>query len=702
MARKKSQPGTGYEQHKEQARERQAAQSRTGRDIGEIPPVANPERRAACELDFRAFCETYFAPAFYLGWSKDHLTVIDKIEKSITQGGLFALAMPRGSGKSTICEFACIWAVLYGHRSFVAMIGAEAKHAAEMLKSIKTELESNDLLEADFPEVCYPIVRLEGISNRCKGQRHSGEPTNISWTRDEIILPTIAGSKASGSIIKVAGITGRVRGMKHKQQDGTIDRPDLVIVDDPQTAKSARSRSQCETREEILKGDVLGLSGPGKRIAGVMPCTVINPGDMADTILDRAKHPEWCGERMKAVYRWPDREDLWQQYAELWSDGMRGGDDGASATEFYRKNRAEMDRGAEVAWSEKFDDNEISGIQHVHNKRLTVGDAAFAAEFQNQPEVDSEKLKELTADEVAEKINRIRRAVVPLAVTKLTAFIDVQGDLLYWLVAGWEDDFTGYVVDYGAYPDQRRPYFTLRQANPKLSDIHPIGGLEGALYAGLEAVTANILGRPWRREGETEQRIEKCLIDANWGESTDLVYQFCRQSAHAAILTPSHGKGIGSKGRPMSEWTASEGEKIGFNWRLSAPRASKRAIRHVLIDTNFWKSFIHTRLAVPMGGRGCLSLFGDRPNDHRLFAEHVTVETRIREGEQRKVDVWKLPSNKPDNHWFDGLCGAAVAASMLGCKLDAGALAGAEAPPSRPKRKTLGQAMAEKQGVIRR
>ena len=85
------------------------------------------------------------------------------------------------------------------------------------------------------------------------------------------MLPTIPGSNASGAIIKVAGITGRIRGMKFKRADGHSVRPSLVVLDDPQTDESARSISQCATRESILAGAVLGLAGPGKKIAGVMP-----------------------------------------------------------------------------------------------------------------------------------------------------------------------------------------------------------------------------------------------------------------------------------------------------------------------------------------------------------------------------------------------------------------------------------------------
>ena len=80
-------------------------------------------------------------------------------------------------------------------------------------------------------------------------------------------------------------------------------RPSLVVINDPQTDESARSLSQCATREGILAGAILGLAGPGKKISGIMPCTVISLGEMADNILNRDKHPEWNGERTN-VPRW--------------------------------------------------------------------------------------------------------------------------------------------------------------------------------------------------------------------------------------------------------------------------------------------------------------------------------------------------------------------------------------------------------------
>ncbi|MBE7455465.1 MAG: phage terminase large subunit family protein [Phycisphaerae bacterium] len=84
----------------------------------------------------------------------------------------------------------------------------------------------------------------------------------------------------------------------------------------------------------------------------------------------------------------------------------------------------------------------------------------------------------------------------------------------------------------------------------------------------------------------------------------------------------------------------------------------------------FWKSFVHARLAVPMGDPGCLSLFGRTPDDHRLLAEHLTGEYRVKtEGRGRTVDEWKLRLDGADNHWLDCLVGCAVSASMEGAVL---------------------------------
>ena len=585
------------------------------------------------------------------------------------KGGLFAMAMPRGSCKTTLAETACIWAMLTGAREFVCLIGSDAGHARNMLESIKVEFETNEHLLEDYPEAVYPIHALERIHNRAKGQLCNGKHTRIVWTADEIVLPTIPDSAASGAIIRVAGIESRIRGMKYKRADGRALRPSLVVLDDPQTDESARSDQQVRSRMETLNGAILNLAGPGQKISGIMPCTVIRPGDMADQILDRDKHPAWQGERTKLVYSFPDNEKLWDKYAQIRSDSFRNDGDGHEATEFYRTHRSEMDAGAVIAWPQRHNEDELSAIQHAINLRLQ-DERAFWAEYQNEPLPEDEgDGDQLSAEAIAAKTNGHPRGCVPIGASHLTMFIDVQGKMLFHAVVAWEDDFTGYLLDYGTYPDQQRGYFTLREAQKTLGRAAPGAGLEGSIYSGLEKLTDDYLSRSWRRDDGAELRIERCLIDANWGQSTDVVYQFCRQSAHASLVMPSHGRYVGASSIPFSEYKRKRGERVGHHWRIPNVQG-RRQVRHVLIDTNYWKSFIHARLSVAMGDPGCLSLFGRKPAEHQLIAEHVTAEYRVRtEARGRVVDEWKLRAGKPDNHWFDCLVGCAVAASIQGAVL---------------------------------
>ena len=658
-----------YEDRRNAERDRQAEQSLAGRDIGQLPEVVNPNRKAACERNFQLFCESYFPETYSLAWSPDHLKVIEKIETAVLRGGLFALALPRGSGKTTITESAALWSMLYGHREFVVLIGATESAALELLDSLKTELEVNERLAEDFPEVCYPVAQLEGIANRCAGQLYKGERTRITWTSNEIVLPTIEGSKASGIIVRVAGITGRIRGMKFKRSDGRNVRPSLVVIDDPQTSESAGSLEQTRKRVRVLAGDILGLAGPGQKISGIMPCTIIRPGDMADIILNRNTHPDWNGEKTRMVYRFPTNMKLWEEYAEIRAEALRTEGNFQKATEFYLANREAMDAGAEVSWEARFNHDEVSALQHAMNLKFQ-DEAAFMSEYQNDPLPDDTADDSLlSVDEICAKINGLARRRVPLKCDRLTMFVDVQKALLFYVVIAWAEDFTGAVIDYGSWPDQHRHEYSLADANPSIQTLFPKAGFEGALYAALSALTDECLGREWEREDGAVLKIERALVDANWGQSTDVVYQFCRQSSHAGVILPSHGRYVGASSKPMTEYRKQQGDRLGFNWMIPNV-AGKRAIRHVIYDTNYWKSFIHARLAVPVGDKGSLTLYGRIPGAHQLFAEHLTAEYRVKtQGRGRTVDEWKLKPQSHDNHFLDCVAGCAVCGSMLGASL---------------------------------
>lgn len=647
-----------YDQHKDRMTERSARMSEAGRDIGDLPAVANQARRDACRRDFRLFCETYGPEAFILAWSPDHLLAISKIEAAVLKGELFAFAMPRGSGKSTMCEWACLWAILYGHSSFVMLIGADAAIACSQLDSIKAQIETNELLAEDFPEAIYPIQRLDRIAQRANGQTYKGKPTSIEWTADTVTMPWIPGSLCKGAAIRVAGITGRIRGIKHTRPDGKSVRPSLVLIDDCQTDESASSPAQVMTREKILSGAILGLAGPGAKISGLATITVIRPDDLADRLLDRARHPSWQGERTKLVYEWPTAEDLWGQYAELRREGQRAGTGTGAADAFYAEHREAMDAGARVAWPERKNEDELSAIHHAWNLRIDRGESAFMAEYQNQPMADDIASEKLDKRALAMRATTLERGKIPLDHQTLTAFVDVQEKVLFWLVASWNQSFGGHVVAYGTYPDQASSFFEAKHAKRTLAQAAKGAGFEAALHAGLEQVTQLLLGRDWIREDGTAMRISQLLIDANWGQSTSTVRTFCRRSQFAAVILPSHGKGIGASSQPIGDRKA-RGDRIGLNWKVGQISEGQKS---AVYDTNFYKTFVSARLRLQMGDPEAI---GFHAGQHELLFEHLTSEYPVRtEARGRVVDEWKMAGR--DNHWFDGLVGSAVAASIAG------------------------------------
>src|SRR3989304_3387581 len=147
-----------YREHVDDVLRRQQIRTAEAQDIGEIPAVVNPERRAKCAESFPEFCRTYAPRTFYLPWAPFHFSAAAKIERSVRVGGRFAFAMPRAQGKSSLCEWAAIWSTLNGYRLYVVLIGATQADAEKTLKNIKAETVGNVLQVGDYPS-CSPSIR---------------------------------------------------------------------------------------------------------------------------------------------------------------------------------------------------------------------------------------------------------------------------------------------------------------------------------------------------------------------------------------------------------------------------------------------------------------------------------------------------------------------------------------------------------------
>jgi len=139
-------------------------------NVAPVPDIVDLARRERARAGFCFFCETYFAAACSRPWSEDHLRVIEKIERAVKEGGLFAFAMPRGSGKTTLARLSALWAVLSGYRPFVCLIGGSQERAIELLTAIRKAVLENPLLLADFPEAVHPLGRLQNNARLLTGQ----------------------------------------------------------------------------------------------------------------------------------------------------------------------------------------------------------------------------------------------------------------------------------------------------------------------------------------------------------------------------------------------------------------------------------------------------------------------------------------------------------------------------------------------------
>jgi len=365
--------------------------------------------------------------AFSSPFCDDHKRCIAKLERSIITGGTFAVAMPRGHGKSTIFKWAVLFCLLTGRRKYVVVIAATAEYAQGIIEFCRQQIQESDSLHEHYPHVTTYARATDGKAIKAKFQlRADGKTSGIQWSKTTLVLPEVldASGKAytsNGAILEGHGLTGHIRGRWKDTKTGKTLRPDFVLLDDPQSRESAESDSQCNMRERIITGDVLGLAGPRKRIAAVMACTIVRKGDLAARFLDHEAHPEWQGETCSLVRSWPDAQDtLWVEYASLYKTfGLE------EATRYYAEHRAEMDKGSDVSWKERVRNGELSAIQTAENLLIESGDQ-FWAEYQNEPVKHGVTLYSLTPDIVQSRSTDRRGGETPEWTQTIVAAMDIN------------------------------------------------------------------------------------------------------------------------------------------------------------------------------------------------------------------------------------------------------------------------------------
>lgn len=249
-----------------------------------------------------------------------------------------ATAAPRGEAKSTlVSQLLTVYCLITQKKRYALIVMDSINQAYPMLESIKVELEFNQRLKIDFPEVA--------------GQGRVWQATTIL---------TKANQK-----VEIAGSGKRLRGLRHGAY-----RPDLVILDDIENDELVRSAEQRDKLHDWLKKTVLPLGVPGEKMDVVYIGTILH----YDSVLNRTLSSKaWKTAKFKALKKMPDDMALWDKWESFY---LNEGE--AVADAFYYANRAAMDKGAEISWAAR----PLLALMKI---RARDGHATFDSEYQNDP-----------------------------------------------------------------------------------------------------------------------------------------------------------------------------------------------------------------------------------------------------------------------------------------------------------------------------
>lgn len=310
---------------------------------------AQRERKARASRDLDFFNRTYFPHYFTKPSSRLHKYFAERypaiINKALEtgQGDKEANAAPRGNAKSTTGTFGLpLWCAAFRKRKYALIVSETRSQAESFLSFIKIELETNERLQQDFPELC-------------------GE--GPVWRSDQIIT-------RSGMKIQAAGAGQKLRGLRH----GSC-RPDLVIVDDLENDESVESPEQRRKLENWFFKALMKIGQPDTVF--IVVGTILHYDSLLSRLLVK---PGWKGRKWQAVLKWSPATKLWEEWERIFSDISQGKEAAeVAADNYFESHREVMLAGTEVLWPE------MEPYYYLMKMRVSDGPAFFDSEKQNEP-----------------------------------------------------------------------------------------------------------------------------------------------------------------------------------------------------------------------------------------------------------------------------------------------------------------------------
>ncbi len=309
---------------------------------------AQKERTARAKTDLEYFGRTYFPHYIRSGSSDLHRYICKRFPEMVFRsietgiGDKEADAAPRGNAKSTWTTLIFIlWVAAYKYRQFPLIVSETSTQAEDFISFIKAELETNERLAQDFPDLC-------------------GE--GPIWRADTVV--TRNGIKMRG-----VGAGQKLRGMRHGSH-----RPDLVVGDDLENDEAVQSPDQRKKLEGWFFKALMKIGQ--KNTVYIVIGTILHYASLLSNLL---KKPGWKGRKFKSVLKW-SASPLWEKWETIFADITVSKEDAeAAADSFFTANRTAMLEGTEVLWPE------VEDYYYLMKMRLTDGAAHFDSEKQNDP-----------------------------------------------------------------------------------------------------------------------------------------------------------------------------------------------------------------------------------------------------------------------------------------------------------------------------
>lgn len=628
-------------------------------EVGDIPPPRHRRLRERCRYDLEAFGWYYCRALLEHRASPDiREGLIRDVQSCILNGGQTAELFARGGGKTTwVDEIAPIWAMLYGHRRFPVIIGASLKAAKKNLKTVKRILSRSPEILADFPAVAIPIRALGGVSQRAAAQTYHGRSTDIEWGTDQITLPTLRDDLQApldagcGAILAVTGVGGAIRGTN----EGGL-RPDMLLIDDPQTRKIAASPKQVQGVLEYIQSDALPLAGHSTSIAAFLTITPQRFGDVATEISSSEKFQEWAKKVQPFVKQLPPE---WEKLASLFCaeyaiDAAEKDYKRTRSTAWYIANRALFEK-METIDAEQYDHaREVDVCHHVLNLRAKLGKAAFDAEIMMKV-VDAASEIQIDADRVASALNGRERGLLPLGTDTVVAFCDINiraGAGLSWVLVAFGPHRTAAVIDYGRFPSDGSPLVP-----PNSSDLVR----NRRVAAGVREIVRLIATRRIRDMRGRAVRVRALGFDRGW--LPDVLH---RTLFVIRKKIPTGFPIVAMRGFAWNKFGTRKEDILRRGDHIFATRS--RYGEYLAFMAPYWREIMQSGFLETPLMEGSLSLFGRDAGAHFQFATEVCAEKLVRKYQvysgRETTTAWDWMTTGPE-HFCDATTGAFALASWF-------------------------------------